>query len=463
MPMSPPRSRAARSAAASAPTAGSPPNAADELRRLRALHEAALQIAAPVSSEPAAVAALLSRVVDRAVAAIGGRDGLLILTDDPVWRQLVPDREGEGLLALRSGGEIHRQPVRPSGATHHVLRTGLTTIVPDTRVSTRFGGHADLAARGIHALALVPLKAGDRVLGAISIGFDRPGGLAEADQEALQLFGAHAAAALERVRLMHVERARTEELARRDAETTALRELDRLKDQFIAMISHELRTPLSLVFGYAELMHNNLRTLDPATVELMAGKIRIGAEQLARLVDDLLDFARIERGEVVVRPEDFDLAPTLRELALTMRGHPGAEQLVCDLPGQLPVRADRARVSQIVAHLLGNAIKYAPGKSIVLRASEVDASIRVEVEDRGPGITPDEQPRVWDKFYRGSAFAEKNVARGAGLGLAIVKTMIEAQDGRVGLESAPGQGARFWFELPTPSPIQPVPTEVSAR
>jgi signal transduction histidine kinase len=301
------------------------------------------------------------------------------------------------------------------------------------------------------------------VLGALSLGFDQAGDLTEPDREALQLFGAHAAAALERVRLMYVERGRTEELARRDAETAALRELDRLKDQFIAMISHELRTPLSLVFGYAELLHNNLKTLDPGTIELMAGKIRIGAEQLARLVDDLLDFARIERGEIAVRPEDFDLAPTLRELVLTMRGHPGAEGLSCDVSGPLNVRADRARVSQVVAHLLGNAIKYAPGQPIVLRAREADAGVRVEVEDQGPGIAPEEQPRVWDKFYRGTAFAEKNVARGAGLGLSIVKTMIEAQQGRVGLSSAPGQGACFWFELPLPSPTQPLPSEIPVR
>lgn len=461
MPTIPPRSR--DQPAGLAPATTRVRDASDELRRLRALHDAALQIAGPVSTEPGAVAALLARIVDRAVVALSGRDGLLMLADDPAWRDLVPDREGDGLLALRSGGEIHRQKVRANGTTQYVLRTGVATTVPDTRQPTRFGSHADLAARGILGLALVPLKVGDHTLGALSIGFDEARELTEADEEALHLFGAHAAAALERVRLLHVERGRTEDLARRDAETTALRELDRLKDQFIAMISHELRTPLSLVFGYAELMHNNLRTLDTATIELMAGKIRIGAEQLARLVDDLLDFGRIERGEIVVRPDDFDVAPSLRELALTMRDQGGGELLQCEIPSELLVRADRSRVSQVVAHLLGNAIKYAPGKPIVLRAQAVDAGVRVEVEDQGPGIAEAEQPRVWDKFYRGAAFAEKNLARGAGLGLAIVKTMIEAQDGRVGLISGLGKGACFWFELPTPGPTTPVPTEVSSR
>src|SRR2546428_154718 len=117
---------------------------------------------------------------------------------------------------------------------------------PSSTAPSRQARDAEAELRRLRAL--VPLKVGERVLGALSIGFDRPGELAEADEEALQLFGAHAAAALERVRLMHVERVRTAELARREAETAALRQLDRLKDQFVAMISHELRTPLSLVF-----------------------------------------------------------------------------------------------------------------------------------------------------------------------------------------------------------------------
>src|SRR5262245_6884812 len=139
------------------PSAAQSRDAADELRRLRALHDAALQIAGPVSTEPGAVAALLARVVERAAVALSGRDGLLILADDPVWRDLVPDRAGDGLLAIRSGGEIYRQPVQPDGVTNQVLRSGQAVTLPDTRAASP-GGQSALAARGINAIALVPLK-----------------------------------------------------------------------------------------------------------------------------------------------------------------------------------------------------------------------------------------------------------------------------------------------------------------
>lgn len=610
---------------------------AAELRCLRALHDAALAMAAPVAIEPRAIAALLHRIVDLAATAVEGRDGLLILQDDPVWRDLLPAARAEpGCLTLRPDGELLREPLRPGGSTAAVLSTGEPISVPDTLEAGRFGPYPTLAEQGIRALALVPLATGGRVLGALSIGFPTPGERHQRDREAIELFGAHAAAALERVRLLHeehrranqaeslagilarvgaandltgameallrgaiallgghqgiarvlqpendslwlrlaldadgqmrvqrrswpatqgetgaellggggpvvvqdvaaldpnrsplhaltqrngmrssvavpidvhgqrigslhvehreprffgqadlalaealaaqagaaIERARldtarreavsareeaqrrlasqAEELSRREAEATALRELDRLKDQFIAMISHELRTPLSLVFGYAELLQTQINSLDTPTMEAMVGKIRIGAEQLTRLVDDLLDFARIERGEIVVRPEDFDLAPVLRELVYALRSQPHGDQIELDVPARLPVHGDRTRVAQAVSHLLGNALKYAPAGPVALRAVAAEGVVRVEVEDQGPGISAAEQPRVWDKFYRGVAVSELNVSRGTGIGLAIVKTMVEAQRGRVGLRSVPGEGACFWFELPAP-------------
>jgi signal transduction histidine kinase len=113
------------------------------------------------------------------------------------------------------------------------------------------------------------------------------------------------------------------------------------------------------------------------------------------------------------------------------------------------------RVAQAVYNLLANAQKYAPEGPITLRAELVQSqsgdlpdTVRVEVEDHGPGISPEEQPRVWQKFYRGRDVSGLNLAPGAGIGLAIVKALVEAQQGHVGLESRPGQGAHFWIELP---------------
>jgi signal transduction histidine kinase len=310
----------------------------------------------------------------------------------------------------------------------------------------------------------VPIEVDGQCIGSLHVDHREPRFFGPADLALAEALAAQAGAAVERARLntarREAEEAReeaqrrlanqTEELARRETEAAALRELDRLKDQFIAMISHELRTPLSLVFGYAELLQTQINSLDTPTMETMVAKIRIGAEQLTRLVDDLLDFARIERGEIVVRTEDFDLAPTLRELAHAMRSQPNGEQIVLEVPTRLPVHGDRTRVAQAVSHLLGNALKYAPAGPVTLRARAGDGVVRVEVQDQGPGIPADEQPRVWDKFYRGVAVSELNVARGTGIGLAVVKTMVEAQRGRVGLQSVPGEGACFWFELPAP-------------
>jgi signal transduction histidine kinase len=276
--------------------------------------------------------------------------------------------------------------------------------------------------------------------------------------------------ALSRARQLQLQ---TEELAKRDAEAAALRELDRLKNEFLRTISHELRTPLTLVHGYAELLHSRAQTLDD-TGKRMVSRIYSGSAQLARLVEDLLDFSRIERGEMAVETEDFDLVPVMREQLAAFQGSVSPGRLVLHVPESLPVHADQARMAQVVSNLVENAIKYAPQGQITVRARRIPGGgrgagsqagwpggglgagpqasalggARVEVQDEGPGIPPEEQPRVWEKFYRGSQVAGRNATPGSGIGLAVVRALVEAQGGEVGLRSAPGQGTTFWLEVP---------------
>jgi signal transduction histidine kinase len=237
-------------------------------------------------------------------------------------------------------------------------------------------------------------------------------------------------------------------VARQAGEATALRELHRLKDEFLGTVSHELRTPLTVVCGFAELLQAQGDALPPAA-RGMVGHLADGTARLARLVDDLLEFTHAQRGALAVRPVAVDLVPVLAAVLTGFRLQPGGERLVAALPATLPAVADPVRVAQATANLVGNALKYAPQGPITLRAGPgagPPATVRVAVEDHGPGIPVPEQGRVWEQFYRGGA--ARGAAPGTGIGLAVVKALLEAQRGRVGLASAPGRGSSFWLELP---------------
>lgn len=239
-----------------------------------------------------------------------------------------------------------------------------------------------------------------------------------------------------------------EALAKRDAELAAREGLDRLKNEFLRTISHELRTPLTLIIGYAELLHSRTETLDRETMHQMIEQIDGGARQLTRLVEELLDFASLERGEQPLRSEVVDLAPLLSEVVAGLQGETGGERLSLHAPGPLLVHGDRDRLAHAVVNLIDNALAYAPEGAIVVRGQRIDGVVRVEVQDEGPGIPYVEQSRVWEKFYRGAGVAELSQGAGGGIGLAVVKSIAEAQGGTVGLQSDPGRGTCVWFEVP---------------
>jgi signal transduction histidine kinase len=242
-------------------------------------------------------------------------------------------------------------------------------------------------------------------------------------------------------------------LRQREGEAAALRELSRLKDEFLGTVSHELRTPLQVVSGYGELLRLRLSVAgaDPSMVR-MADHVVTSAVQLAGMVKELLAFAGLGRGAPTVHAQDVDLVPILRAVLADLQQEPGGTRLEDDLPTALPTHADPAHVSQAVANLVANALTYAPDGPITVRARQTrKGAVRVEVVDGGPGISPATRRRVWEMFYRGPPSRTVN-ARGFGIGLAVVKALVEAQGGRVGLVSSPGRGSRFWFELPPAGP-----------
>jgi signal transduction histidine kinase len=180
----------------------------------------------------------------------------------------------------------------------------------------------------------------------------------------------------------------------------------------------------------------------------LVGAAREECERLQGIVDDLLDLARIRSGRLELHPREISTELMLQQARQSIREGSDQRHVPVDLevePGAEVVMADPDRIDLALSNLLTNAIRHGPpGRPVQLRARRVDGGVRIEVQDDGPGIAAEYQPRLFEKFYRvpGSA------PGGAGLGLSIVRDVVEAHGGKVGVQSTPGAGATFWIELP---------------
>ncbi|MFZ1538674.1 MAG: sensor histidine kinase, partial [Chromatiaceae bacterium] len=230
-----------------------------------------------------------------------------------------------------------------------------------------------------------------------------------------------------------------------------LQELDRLKDDFMSSVTHELRTPLASIRAFSEILHDD-PDLDEAERQRFLGILVSETERLSRLVNQVLDLAKIESGHADWRAEDVDLVEVIEQAVISVGRllEEAGLKLEMDLATGAShlVRADRDRMMQVMVNLLANAAKFSPRGSgrIVVQLEEVAVGWRASVTDNGPGIPAAELEQVFKKFHQASAGGKKPL--GTGLGLPICKQIIEHFDGRIWAECAPGGGARLAFELP---------------
>jgi signal transduction histidine kinase/HAMP domain-containing protein len=233
------------------------------------------------------------------------------------------------------------------------------------------------------------------------------------------------------------------------ADVTELRRLDAMKSDVVSTVSHELMTPLtSLSMALHIVLEEKVGPLEPAQVELLVGA-RQDSERLRRILEGLLDVARLEGGGVKLDLESMEPEALLRETLEPMRpmfdDHQVTLQAAVD-PATPRVRADRMRAGVALENYLTNALKHTPpgGSVRVTVDGAAEGKVRFTVADSGPGIAPEHQGRVFERFFRVPGGRDP----GTGLGLAIVREVIEAQGGKVGCSSEPGAGASFWLELP---------------
>lgn len=229
--------------------------------------------------------------------------------------------------------------------------------------------------------------------------------------------------------------------------TTRLQTNDTQRRHLLADVSHELRTPLTVIQGNLEGMLDGVYPMDPAHLEPVLDETR----HLARMIEDLRTLALAESGGLHLQRESTDLAILITETVASFRTQAESNgiMLVADTAATLPnVDVDPARIRQVLENLVANALRYTPRGGEVRVSSESDngKNVLVAVKDTGRGISPEELPHVFERFYKARD------SRGTGLGLAIAKSLVQAHGGEIYAESKGGEGTRIWFALPVSRP-----------
>jgi signal transduction histidine kinase len=293
----------------------------------------------------------------------------------------------------------------------------------------------------------VPLTWQDRAFGMLEVDSTWPGAFGDDDLRLLRSVGVALGGSVEMARRYSAEVRARERIEAIAAERDAA--LQQMNDM-VAVLSHDLRDPLGTIFTSASFLLDVMPEAGLGTVSAreQIAIIHRQADRMNRLISDLLDLDRITRGALRVSPEACDAGGLLTDAELLLR--PGVEQqdlrFAVDIGASLgAVLADRDRVMQVFANLVGNAVKFTPhGGEIVLGASSSEDGVRFSVSDTGPGIPEAERVRIFQRFWQGHS-ADR---RGIGLGLTIARGIVEAHGGTIGLASPSGTGTTFEFTLP---------------
>ena len=350
-------------------------------------------------------------------------------------------------------------PSRPfgQGLTSQIIRSSQPLLINEDMEGNRARLGVEHIGRKTASYLGVPIPSGGQVIGVISVqSTDQEGRFTEADQRLLSTIASAVGVAFHNAKLF--EEARQ---ARAAAE-----EADAAKSSFLSTVSHELRTPLTSVLGFAKIIRRRLEErLFPLIPEddrrVQQAKIQVlenlnvvvsEGERLTKLIDDVLDLAKIEAGKFTWNIASVSIGEVIERAVSATASLFEAKKLrlVRDVEPDLPnINGDQDRLIQVVINLISNAVKFTDAGSIVCSAHLEDAKVVVSVKDSGIGISPADQPKVFERFKQvGDTLTDK--PKGTGLGLPICKEIVEYHGGTIWVDSIPGQGSTFSFTLPVP-------------
>ncbi len=398
--------------------------------------------------------ALLRRIIETQRDVTAGLDLEGVMGTICERTQELTGAEAGTILLCEDGGLIHAAatgflsdqiglPVPMEGTlSGWAYREGRSVVTNDTRTGP---GASPLAyERGMRSMLVVPLRHSDETVGILIVASQRREAFSPEDLETLELLAVVLSSAMSNAAAFH---AREELLAEQQRQVERLQQVDRLKDEFIALVSHELRTPLTSIRGYLELVLED--QLEPQQREFLE-VIDRNSQRLLRLVGDLLFVAQHEAGHLSLDLQRLGLDGVLRDCVVAAKPAADAKQveLQLDVAGPLELEGDRSRLGQLLDNLVSNALKFTPaGGSVTLRAEAVAGQAVVEVSDTGRGIPAHEQGRLFERFFR-TASANVEAVQGTGLGLTIARAIAEAHSGTIGFESVEGEGTTFTVALP---------------
>jgi signal transduction histidine kinase len=293
---------------------------------------------------------------------------------------------------------------------------------------------------GFHSALIVPLVGPERILGAIILMRKEAGEFPPETVRLMQTLASQSVLAIQNARLFREIADKSEQLALASQH----------KSQFLANMSHELRTPLNAILGYAELLVDGIYGVLADRPKGVLERIQNNGKHLLALINDVLDLAKIEAGQLTLTLEDYALAEVVRSVVTATEPLATAKGLkfTATLQDGMPMgHGDARRVSQVLLNLVGNAIKFTDVGEVEIRASSANGQFVLTVRDTGPGIPDADQDRIFGEFQQidNSNTRQKG---GTGLGLAISKRMVETQGGTIAVESALGQGSTFRVVLP---------------
>jgi PAS domain S-box-containing protein len=332
--------------------------------------------------------------------------------------------------------------VDEGSACAQAMQSGQRIIIEDVVLDPTYERHRRIAAAaGYRAVQSTPLKSRNgSILGMLSTHFRLPQRVPERNQRLLDLYARHAADLIERIRIEQT-----------------LKEADRRKDEFLAMLAHELRNPLAPIRNALKILQT--QAAEPHLLEMARDVMDRQTQQLTRLVDDLMDVSRITRGKINLCRDRIELAAVVKRAVETAR--PLMEEHQHDFIVNLPtepifLNGDLIRLAQALANVLNNAAKYTEkGGRVSLSAERNDNQVVICVRDTGIGIPPEILPHIFDLFTQADRALDRSQG-GLGIGLTLVRTLVEMHGGTVQAASAgPGQGSEFILRLPAlPTPPQ---------